>query len=97
MLQLWDFDTNDEVFQPILFAMRTLLKAEIDRSFFSKTALLGQKVTYEDLESSTYEWSHLYLEIPSNYVTTTVSAAQEERRAMKQVFRRSLEEISEDD
>jgi len=97
VVTLWDFDTNDDVYQPMLEAMRGLLRAHVSRAFFTKNAQIGTKVNLETLESgASIEWRHLYLEIPAQYVTQDVGAKQEERRALSQVFERSLKEITAD-
>jgi len=94
VVTLWDFDTNDDIYQPMLEAMRELLRANIDRAFFTKDGRIGTKVNVEELPTGSIEWRHLYLEVPAQYVTPDVAAKQEERRALASVFQRSLKEIT---
>lgn len=94
IVTLWDFDTSDEEYQPVLEAMRNLLRAEIRCAFFSKQNIYGAKTTLEQLEKGVKEWHHLYLEVPEKYITNDVAAKQENKRASAQVFYRSLNELS---
>lgn len=96
VVTLWDFNTNDRVFQPVLEAMRSLLQAEVDRAFFNKSPKLGTKVNHEELENGYMTWNHLHMEVPAKYVKQNVAECQEEKRSIAQVLRRSLEEISSD-
>lgn len=94
IVTLWDFDTHDNVYQPMLEAMRGLLQAEVVRAFFAKTPKLGTRVNVEELGDGYITWNHLYMEVPANYVAPNVAEQQEEKRAIAQVFRRSLDEIT---
>lgn len=96
VVTLWDFNTNDSVYQPMLDGMRRVLHAEVDRAFFAKTPKLGTRVNIEELADGYLTWNHLYMEVPDSYVTPNVAEKQEEKRAIASVFKRSLDGISAD-
>jgi len=94
VVSVWDFDPDDDEYQPVVYAMRKLLDKEIDRVFLSKVTNIGTRANIEELDNGDLlEWNHLHIDIPHRYVTQDVGAEMEKKRALKHVFGRSLSEI----
>ena len=99
---IWDFRTDDIVFQPVLDALSSFVKShpvtDIYRSPFKK---IGCLENYELLENGKIlNWTHFYLELPDKFVhtdrTTTINTFIGRTRDIRNVFKRSLDEISVD-
>ena len=96
---IWGFETNDPTYQPVLNALDNYIKAHaVTDVYVTKQAKFGTKMNYEMLENgTTKEWSHFYLELPDTLVITgyhSEGTIKGELRAIKEVFKRSLDEIS---
>jgi hypothetical protein len=98
---IWDFNTNDTTFQPVLNALSTYLKSKtVSDVYVSKFKKIGTHHNFEQLEDNkVIEWDHFYLELPDKFVNNSDRSIEEikgEYRDTKNVFQRSLEEITED-
>ena len=98
---IWDFDTNSAVFQPVVNALSTYIKSHlVTNVYVGKFAKIGTRENYEQLENSTvHKWEHFYLELPSKFVDRSyrsVGDIQGDYRDTKNVFKRSLDEITVD-
>lgn len=98
---IWDFDTNDSTFQPVIDALAAYIKSKVVSDVYvSKEKKIGTDKNYETLESGkVIEWQHFYLELQDKFVDRTgktIPTIQGELRAIKEVFRRSLDEITTD-
>ncbi|MFW6028847.1 MAG: hypothetical protein ACOCRO_01195 [Halanaerobiales bacterium] len=101
LISLWDICTGDDKFQPVLNELSEFVKSkDIKDVYFSPTKKVGTKVNRERLESGEIiKWNHFYLELPEKFVNTTqdsIATLQNDYRTTKEVFKRSLEEISKD-
>ena len=98
---IWDFDTISEKFQPVADALSSYVKSKVVSDVwvnkFNKT---GTDKNFEKLENgNVIEWSHFSLEIPSQFVTRSAKSEADIRgefNATRNVFKRSLDEITED-
>lgn len=98
---IWDFDTNSAVFQPVVNALSTYIKSHlVTNVYVGKFAKIGTRENYEQLENGTvHKWEHFYLELPSKFVDRSyrsVGDIQGDYRDTKNVFKRSLDEITVD-
>lgn len=95
LLTLWDFDTNDDVYQPMLEAMRAKVRAEVGDVFFSDSFRIGTPVTHEELEVSSLTWNHLYIEFPNRFILRGKELQEKlnELRTSKQMFLQALREF----
>lgn len=96
---IWDFRMNDSVYQPVLDALDSYVKAHmVSDVFVSKEKQIGTKENYELLDDGQIQkWDHFYLELPEKFVNKTSYSKgkiQGMYRDTKNVFGRSLEEIS---
>ena len=102
VVTIWGFHTGDDVYQPMLDAMDAYIKGKtISDVFFSGDEMIGTPVSREQLEDGTIvKWNHMAVKLPKRYVIdkrfNSVEAEQGIRRDTRNVFKRSLEEISID-
>ena len=102
VVTIWGFHTGDDVYQPMLDAMDAYIKGKtISDVFFSGDEMIGTSVSREQLEDGTIvKWNHMAVKLPKRYVIdkrfNSVEAEQGIRRDTRNVFKRSLEEISID-
>ena len=100
-VSIWDFETNDIKYQPVMNALSTYIhKAIIDNVFVTKESTFGTRSNLEKLENEkVISWSHFYTKIPKKFVTNSDKSTESEIakfRDSRNVFKRSLEEISQD-
>jgi hypothetical protein len=101
IVTFWDFDTNDDTFQPMIEAMREIVKSSfVSDSFVTKNADFGTERTREIIESNlVHVWNHFNIKVPNKFIFKNSASVNEEassRRDVKNVFKRSLEEITPD-
>jgi hypothetical protein len=99
VVSIWGFDSEDAKFQPVIQALNSrVLEAQIVGPFVSKEAKIGTEVSRELIDSvNVRQWHHFYLELPERLVyrgQETLEAISGNLRATKEVFERSLSEIS---
>ena len=99
---IWEFDTEDEVFQPVIDALDRLVKSHIVKDIYvTKFAKIGVKENHElDDDGLVHTWEHLYTELPSRFVDRSGRSIGDIKgtfRDTKNVFKRSLDEIAQED
>lgn len=94
---IWDVETNDRTFQPVVEALAGYVRScEVSGVFFTSDNRIGVAETYEKTASGVKTWTHFYADIPStlrvypNEVGTKIAEAN----STAHVFKRSLETIS---
>ena len=101
MISIWDCKVKDSAYQTVFHKLSALIKSHsISNIYLSKSKEVGTLKNYQTLEDGTIkEWHHFYFELPDSFVNQS-SASIESRKGIfrdtKNVFQRSLEEISED-
>ena len=96
---IWGFETNDPTYQPVLDTLDNFIKAHVVSDVFvTKFSNFGTKRTLAKLVDGKVEgWDHFYLEMPKRLVSRTSRSEGDikgELRAVKEVFKRSLDEIT---
>lgn len=98
---IWDVNVGDTTFQPVADALSAYLKNHtVTDVYVSREKKIGTDKSYEQLENGkiqTYE--HFYLELPDKLVFDKARSAGDVKgvfRDTRNVFRRSLEEITEE-
>lgn len=100
-VNVWDFKTNDDKFQPVIKALSNYVKSMPIRDVFvTKESAFGTDFNHEQLEDGTVlTWDHFRIDLPKRFITAspkTIGSLVGEFRDIKNVFRRSLEKISKD-
>ena len=98
---IWDFDTKSSTYQPAVDALAAYVKSKaVTDVYKSKFAKIGSLKTFEKLADGTVKtWEHFYLELPDKFVNKTnlsIAEVQGRLRDTRNVFKRSLDEITED-
>lgn len=99
MKSIWDFTTDDTTYQPVIDALnRYVLSKHIRDVYISKEKNIGTDCNREILEdNSIIKWDHFSLVLPNKFVTKSHKSEAElkgDYKMTKQVFKRSLEELS---
>lgn len=98
---VWEFDTEDDVFQPVVDALDRLVKSHTVKDIYvTKFAKIGVKENRELREDGhVHTWEHLYTELPSRFIDRSGRSIGDIKgvfRDTKNVFKRSLDEISQE-
>lgn len=98
---IWDFRTNDSTYQPVLNALSAFIKSHaVSDIYVSKFKKIGTMSNYEEMENGfMHEWSHFFLELPDKFVDRSSRSEGDIKggfRDTRNVFKRSLDEISMD-
>jgi hypothetical protein len=98
---IWDFDAGDKKYQPVLDALATYIRTSaVSDVFVTDQAIFGLDKNIETLDSGkTITWHHFYCELPQKFVTRstkTLDTIRGQFRDTRNVFKRSLEELTED-
>lgn len=98
---IWDFETGSDTYQPVVDALNRYIKSvPVSDVWVNKLNKIGVETTYEKLDNGEItEWNHFCLEFPSKLVNRNSASEAETRGELsstRAVFKRSLDEISED-
>ncbi|RXZ78095.1 hypothetical protein EBB07_29005 [Paenibacillaceae bacterium] len=98
---IWDFETKDEKFQPVLNTLnKFVLSKTVSDVYISKLKKIGVDRNSEHTsDGKTIEWNHFYLELPEQFVDKSNKSEAEIQgsyRDTRNVFKRSLDEITEE-
>ncbi len=95
---IWDFDADSTTFQPVINALDAYIKSRlVTNVYISQFSKIGTKESYEQTESGVHKWEHFYVELPAQLVSRSnrsVGDLQGDYRDTKNVFKRSLDEIT---
>jgi len=97
---VFDFETESFEYKPVMKALSDFVRSKVVYNIWvSKFSKIGIDKNYEQTEGKIIEWEHFFLELPSKYVNKSGKSEGDVKgdfRATKEVFKRSLEEITED-
>lgn len=99
-ISIWDFKTGDTTFQPVIDALSKYVKSkDICNVFLTKETSFGTLKSFENPKNggNVIEYDHYYIKVPTRFVirsTDSVDTVLANIRSTKDVFKRSLEEIS---
>lgn len=98
---IWDIVTEEDKFQVVVDELNKHVKSKKIKSVFTtKEKTAGVKVNHEMLASGEVKnWEHMHIELPSKFVNKTASSNEEINggyKSSKDVFKRSLDEITEE-
>ncbi|MCE4883887.1 hypothetical protein LW316_10145 [Clostridioides difficile] len=97
---IWDIDIDCPTFKPVAKALSEYVKSHrVNDIYVSKFKKIGTDKNFERTPEKIYEWNHLYIELPDKFVDETNKSVGDIKgrfRDIKNVFKRSLDEISEE-
>lgn len=97
---IWDIDTGSTTYQPVADTLSAFIKSKtVNNVFITRERRAGTMRSFELLNNGQSKaWDHLQADIPDIAYEShrTVGDVQGDFRASKDVFKRSLEEITED-
>lgn len=98
---IWDLELNDTTYQPVVDALSAYIKSHaVTNIYVSKFKKIGTDHNREQLNNGEIvKWDHFYLELPDVLVNRSyrsVGDIQGEFRDTRNVFKRSMDEISEE-
>lgn len=96
---IWGFDADSETYQPVIDSLDRYVKSHpVADVWFSKEKSVGCKENHEQDGDKILTWTHFYIpEIPIRFRTNrSLGDIQNTYRTRKDVFKRSLDEISID-
>ncbi|MCM3387225.1 hypothetical protein M3649_03650 [Ureibacillus chungkukjangi] len=98
---IWDFETNSTTFQPVVNVLSAYIKSKVVSDvWINKFKKIGTNSNYEQLDAGKIvEWDHFYLELPNKFVDSSSKSEAEVKgglRDTRNVFKRSLDEITEE-
>lgn len=102
MVSIWDFETSDDTWNTVLEAMSKFVKKhKVTDVYVSEFDSVGTKYSMDKTEDGNpIKWEHFYLDIPSKFVYNnrydTIDSVRGEKRAIRNVFKRSLDELTMD-
>ncbi len=100
VVSLWDFEIDDEAYGPVVKALSKYIKEKaIGDVFVSKENSYGMIENHEDDEGTIRTWSHFHVDLPKKFIMTnsdSIATHKAKYRDIKNVFKRSLEELSKE-
>jgi len=98
---IWDFETGDDKFQPVINALSAYVRSNLVTDIFvSKDKGVGTDKNFERAENGEItEWQHFYLELPDRFIDRSgrsIGDIKGSFRDTRNVFKRSLDEITEE-
>jgi hypothetical protein len=101
LVSIWDFETNDSTFQSVITSLSKLVKSfPIQDVFITKESKFGTDFNFEKKENQDVtKWHHFFIDLPKKFVCNSIKSEESimgEFRDIRNVFKRSLDEISKD-
>jgi len=100
VISIWDFELNHDAYGPVAKALAKHVKEKLIKDvFISKFKSIGTKENHEDDNGNIVTWNHFHLDLLPKFVNTSsdsIETVKAKYRDIKDVFKRSLEEISEE-
>ena len=97
---IWELELNDSTYQPVCDALDAFVKAHKVTDIYTTTfPKMGTDFNFEEINGRSHRWDHFFLELPSKFVNKSNSSNEEIKgqfRDTKNVFKRSLDEITMD-
>lgn len=98
---IWDLDIHDDTFEPVAKAMSNFVRRHcVTDVYVSKFKKIGTEYNYEQYEDGTMKkWEHFQIILDDKFVDKTARSIGDIKggfRDTKNVFKRSLDEISMD-
>ena len=101
IITVWDFRTDDATCQTVIDALAAYVKSKVVSDVYvSKLKSVGTDHNFEIMPNGkSHKWEHFFLELPDRFVDKSDRSEGDIKgsfRDTRNVFKRSLDEISED-
>lgn len=100
IVTIWDIETECTTFKPVANALANFVRSHaVNNISVQKIAKIGTDFNFENIDGNNKQWNHLYVELPKHLVCNshkTEGDLKGSARTLKEVFKRSLEELSEE-
>lgn len=97
---IWDFESGSAKYQPVLNALSTFVKSKAVKDIWiSKFNRIGVPKNFENSDGEIHEWNHFFLDLPNTFINKSYKSDAEVKgilRDIRNVFKRSLDELSEE-
>lgn len=98
---IWDFEIDDPTYAPVVKALSMYVRTkEVTDVWFSREGKVGTDSNYEEsTDKGIIFWQHFSLKLPKQFVNTRSESLGEIKgsfRDTRNVFKRSLEELTEE-
>lgn len=101
---LWDVDTKSTTFQPVVDALANYIKSHtVTDIYVTRERHMGASHNHAQVERNgevtAVKFNHFYIELPNRFISSSHKSVEEIRgecRDARNVFKRSLEEITMD-
>jgi hypothetical protein len=96
-VSIWDVKEVEHPYKEVCEALGKFVKVGIEDAFFCDTTNAGVDTSFQQLEDGSVKtWDHFSITIPKRFVTNTAAKDKGVLRSNKDVFYRSIKEISLD-
>lgn len=100
MESIWDVDMSGTIYEPVVKALSKLIhNEEVVDVFVSQLKNIGTDKNFEMINGKSHQWDHFYMRLPDKFVFDSRRSAGNihgEYRDIRNVFKRSLDEITID-
>ena len=97
---IWGFNTESTTYQPVVYALDNFIKSHaVTDVYVSKLKKIGTDFNHEEVDGKINRYEHFYLELPDVFVDKSRLSEGDIKgrfRDTRNVFKRSLDEISEE-
>lgn len=97
---VWDIKVSDEKYQTVADTMSEYIKSKnISDVFLTKFGSFGQIKNFGEVDGKSVMFEHFHVEIPNKFLHTrgeSIDSRRGELRSIRNVFKRSLDELSLD-
>lgn len=97
---IWDVEIDDPAYQAVADALSAYVKSKpIVNTYHAVDRAVGTNYNYEMVDGNSKRWDHFYLPIPEKFIDKRRLSDGDYKgrfRDVRNVFKRSLDEISED-
>lgn len=96
---VWDFAASGTKYDPVVKALAEYVRScPIDGIFVTDTCHIGVEKNFEHSDHGVVTWEHMHVTLPERFKTVkgTLDTAKGTAHSQRDVFKRSLDEISQD-
>lgn len=98
VVTVWDFEIEDAKFTPVIKALSAFVKSKVVTDIYlNQFKDVGVDYNFEEMANGTPKrWEHMHTKLPNRFVATDIGSKLGSARTNQEVFKRALEEITEE-